>query len=121
MPYRSAILAAIDDIKDHQTGSPISSIKHHIQNHNSHIDASDDDKTWNETLFQHTLKSLVEHGDLVHYGSNYKFSDAYLKKRAEQLQARAAARMEHLSALRTHPHSTTAIAGGTGGITASQE
>ena len=89
MPYRSAILAAIDSLKDHETGSPISSIRRHILDDT--VDATDsDDTSWNEVHFQKTLKQLVESGDIVKVnGINYKFSNQYLKQRVETLRARA--------------------------------
>ncbi len=109
MPYRSAILAAIEDLKDHQTGSPISSIKRYIQTHKNHIDPVDDgdDPTWNETLFQTTVKSLIEQGEIVHVsGSNYKLSDQCLKKRTELLRARAEAKLEQKLSHTRHHHSS---------------
>jgi hypothetical protein len=93
MPYRSAILAAIESLKDHETGSPISSIRRHILD-----DTSDnsDDVSWNEVHFQKTLKTLVEKGDLVQInGVNYKLSNQYLQKRVEALRARAESIEEH--------------------------
>jgi len=114
MPYRSAILAAIEDLKDYQTGSPISSIKRHIQTHKNHIDPvdDDDDPTWNETLFQSTVKSLLEQGEIVHVsGSNYKLSEKCLKKRTELLRARAEAELEQKSSHNRHHHSCNISAG----------
>jgi len=89
MPYRSAILAAIESLQDHETGSPISCIRRHILDD---IDGnnSDDPSCWNEVHFQKTLKTLVEKGDLVQInGINYKFSNRYLQRRVEALRARA--------------------------------
>lgn len=94
MPYRSAILAAVEDLKDHQTGSPASSIRRRIKDHDAVFaaavaDDADDRTTWNETLFQTTLKSLVATNVLVQVnGSNYKYSDDRLRRRAEDLRAR---------------------------------
>lgn len=100
MPYRSAIISAIEDLKDHQTGSPASSIRRRIKEHDTVFAAaianSDDSTTWNETLFQTTLKSLVTKNILLHVnGTNYKFTDEYLKRRAEGLRARAESMEEH--------------------------
>lgn len=94
MPYRSAILAAIEDLKDHQTGSPASSLRRRIKEHDpsfaAAVASSDDATTWNETLFQSTLRSLVSKGTLVQInGANYKFADAHLKARAAEFRARA--------------------------------
>jgi len=92
-PYRSLILAAIESLKDHETGSPISSIRRHILD-----DTSDnsEDVSWNEVQFQKTLKTLVEKGDLVQInGVNYKLSNQYLQKRVEALRARAESIEEH--------------------------
>lgn len=100
MPYRSAILAAIESLKDHDSGSPISSIRRHILNNNNkdNNDNSDDSSSWNEVHFQKTLKTLVEKGDLLQLnGINYKFSNEYLQR----LRARA----ESLS--EDHPHKKT--------------
>lgn len=102
MPYRSAILAAIESLKDHETGSPISSIRRHILD-----DTSDnsDDVSWNELHFQKTLKSLVEKGDLVQVnGVNYKFSNQYLQKRAEALRARVESIEEHSHKIAVEHH-----------------
>ncbi|KAL7533429.1 hypothetical protein ACHAXR_005232 [Thalassiosira sp. AJA248-18] len=104
MPYRSAILSAIEDLKDHQTGSPAASIRRRINEHDTVFSAaitnSDDDTTWNETLFQTTLKSLVTKGVLSHVnGTNYKFSDDHLKRRAEELRARAESMEERQHAM----------------------
>lgn len=94
MPYRSAILAAIDSLKDHQTGSPASAIRRRIKEHDAvfaaAIASSEDDTVWNEALFQTTLKSLVAKKILLHFnGTNYKFSDDYLKNREQLLRDRA--------------------------------
>ncbi|KAL7554768.1 hypothetical protein ACHAWF_018307 [Thalassiosira exigua] len=93
MPYRSAILAAVEDLKDHQTGSPASSIRRRIREHDASFAAAladaDDPTAWNEALFQSTLKSLVSKGTLVASGSNYKFSDEHLRRRSERLRERA--------------------------------
>mmetsp|Transcript_27193 Transcript_27193/g.49361 ORF Transcript_27193/g.49361 Transcript_27193/m.49361 type:complete len:202 (-) Transcript_27193:279-884(-) len=104
MPYRSAILSAIEELKDHQTGSPASSIRRHIKEHDTSFAAAiandDDDTTWNETLFQSTLKSLITKNVLTNVnGSNYKFSDDYLSRRAEGLRARAESMEERQRAL----------------------
>ena len=88
MPYGSAIIAAIESLKDHETGSPISSIRRHILDDTN--DNNSDDPSWNEVHFQKTLKTLVEKGDLLQInGINYKFSDQYLQRRVETLRARA--------------------------------
>lgn len=98
MPYRAAILKAIEKLRDIETGSPASSIRRHIQDNAS--PASDDDhypSKWNENLFQETLKSLVRQGEIIHVsGTSYKFTDSYLSKRAETLRARADSIQEHL-------------------------
>eukprot|EP00984_Skeletonema_dohrnii_P033125 scaffold28633_cov67-Skeletonema_dohrnii-CCMP3373.AAC.2 len=87
MPYQSAILAAIESLKDHETGSPISSIRRHILDDAN--DNNSDDPSWNEVHFQKTLKTLVEKGDLLQInGINYKFSNQYLQRRTEALRAR---------------------------------
>ena len=109
MPYRSAILSAIEGLKAHETGSPASSIRHHIKEHDTVFAAaianSKDDTSWNETLFQTTLKQLVSKGILVHInGTNYKFTDNYLKKRAETLRERADSIEEHQHAIATATH-----------------
>ena len=109
MPYRAAILSAIEGLRDHETGSPSSSIRHYIKEHDTifatAVASSDDDTKWNETLFLSTLKSLVSSGTLVHInGTNYKFSDKYLTKRADKLRARAESIEEHQHANMTnHP------------------
>jgi len=89
MTYRSDILAAIESLKDHETGSPIDEIRRHIRNNTIGSD-SDDSSSWNELHFQKTLKTLVEKGDLVQInGVNYKFSNQYLQRRVEALRERA--------------------------------
>lgn len=113
MTYRSAILAAIEDLKDHQTGSSASSIRRRIKEHDMEFtaaaavaDSDDDDDTtacWNETLFQSSLKNLVARGTLVQAnGSNYKFSDEYLEKRADALRERAESMEERRRLLRVN-------------------
>lgn len=90
--YRSAILAAIESLKGHETGSPIASIRRHILDDTSSDDNNNnsDDVSWNEVHFQKTLKTLVEKGDLVQInGASYKFSHQYLQRRVEALRARA--------------------------------
>ena len=94
MPYKAAILSAIDELKDHQTGSTQTSIRRHIQEHDttfaSAIAKQSSDHEWNETLFLSTLKSLVHTGILVHInGTNYKYSDEYLNKRTECIKNRS--------------------------------
>jgi hypothetical protein len=98
MPYRSAILTAIESLRDLETGSPASAIRRHIQD-NASIESDDDHSPskWNENLFQETLKSLVRQGETLHVnGTNYKFTESYLAKRAETLRARADSIQEHL-------------------------
>ena len=109
MPYRSAILAAIESLKDHETGSPISSIRRHILDNNDTTDGgnSSDDPSWNEVHFQKTLKTLVEKGELLQLnGVNYKFSNQYLQRRAEVLRARAESIEDHThkTAVEHHHH-----------------
>eukprot|EP00581_Thalassiosira_minuscula_P017795 CAMPEP_0183723356 /NCGR_PEP_ID=MMETSP0737-20130205/14948_1 /TAXON_ID=385413 /ORGANISM="Thalassiosira miniscula, Strain CCMP1093" /LENGTH=197 /DNA_ID=CAMNT_0025953617 /DNA_START=251 /DNA_END=844 /DNA_ORIENTATION=+ len=117
MPYRSAILSAVEDLKDHQTGSPASAIRGRIKEYDpvfaSALDDSEDDTVaWNETLFQTTLKSLVTKGTLVQInGSNYKFSDEELRARAEGLRARA----ESMEDQRRRAATATAVVGVSGG------
>ena len=145
MPYKSGILAAIDELKDHETGSPAAAIRRCMQDRQGEtaaaaaaatnqsrvlpvssettsmdeISQQDDNynvntgianmnttttasssstgdgsgsiagpaAAWNETHFQTTLKSLLTKNILVQVnGSNYKYSDAYLKKRADRLR-----------------------------------
>jgi hypothetical protein len=159
MPYKSAILAAIENLKDHETGSPAAAIRRYMQDrkddiiaaaatsamanqhsgrqsaifHTSAMDesaqcndhykantgsitststpvstggggssiASSSSSAWNETLFQTTLKSLLTKNILVQVnGSNYKYSDAYLKKRAERLREQMEEEEQH----RRHHH-----------------
>jgi len=94
MPYKAAILSAIDELKDHQTGSTQTSIRRHIKEHDttfaSAIAKQSSDHEWNETLFLSTLKSLVHTGTLLHInGTNYKYSDEYLNKRTESIKSRS--------------------------------
>ncbi|KAL3786856.1 hypothetical protein HJC23_013777 [Cyclotella cryptica] len=98
MPYRSAILNAIENLRDVETGSPASSIRRYIQDTASDGDSSDHSPSkWNETLFQETLKSLVRQGEILHVnGTNYKFTHGYLARRAETLRARADSIQDHL-------------------------
>ena len=93
MPYKAAIVSAIDELKDHQTGSTQTSIRRHIKEHDKTFAsaiAKSSDHEWNETLFLSTLKSLVHTGTLVHInGTNYKYSDEYLNKRTERIKSRS--------------------------------
>ena len=102
MPYRAAILTAIESLRDLETGSPASSIRRHIQD-NASVESDDDHciSKWKENLFQETLKSLVRQGEILQInGTNYKFTEEYRAKRAETLRARADSIQEHL--LKTH-------------------
>jgi len=104
-----SIPEAIKDLKDHQTGSPASAIRRRIKDHDAvfavAIADSDDDTSWNEMLFQTTLKSLVSKGVLLHVnGTNYKFSDPYLRRHAEGLRERAESMEERRRADATASH-----------------
>lgn len=104
MPNRSDILAAIESLKDHETGSPIDEIRRHIRNNTIGSD-SDDSSSWNELRFQKTLKTLVEKGDLfLINGVNYKFSNQFLQRRAEALRERAESieEQKHKTAVEHH-------------------
>ncbi|KAL3780391.1 hypothetical protein ACHAW5_006465 [Stephanodiscus triporus] len=119
MPYRSAILAALEDLKDHQTGSPASSIRRRMldrasaavasssskartgnTNNAAVVDSDVDDAVeaaWSTSSFRRSLNSLVRDGTLVRVGgggSNYKLSDKRLMERARGLEAIAEERME---------------------------
>jgi hypothetical protein len=164
MPYKSAILAAIDELKDHETGSPAAAIRRCMQDRQGETAAAaaaatnqprvlpvssettsmdeiaqQDDNynvntgianmnttttasssstgdgsgsiagpaAWNETHFQTTLKSLLTKNILVQVnGSNYKYSDAYLKKRADRLREKmdSIEEEEHHRRLHHHQH-----------------
>ena len=99
MPYRSAILAALEDLKDHQTGTPASSIRRRMLDRAAADDGDDAAAaaSWSDASFRTSLKSLARDGTLVRVGgggSNYKFSDARLREMARGLEARAEKRME---------------------------
>ncbi|KAL7519888.1 hypothetical protein ACHAWX_004642 [Stephanocyclus meneghinianus] len=98
MPYRAAILSAIENLRDVETGSPANSIRRYIQDTASEEDSGDHTHSkWNENLFQETLKSLVRQGEILHVnGTNYKFTNGYLARRAETLRARADSIQDHL-------------------------
>jgi hypothetical protein len=165
MPYKSGILAAIDELKDHETGSPAAAIRRCMQDRQGEtaaaaaaatnqsrvlpvssettsmdeISQQDDNynvntgianmnttttasssstgdgsgsiagpaAAWNETHFQTTLKSLLTKNILVQVnGSNYKYSDAYLKKRADRLREKmdSIEEEEHRRRLHHHQH-----------------
>lgn len=87
MLYQKSILVAIEDLKCHETGSPIASIKMHVQ---AAADSADDESSWNDILFLKSLKTLVDKGLVVKAsGSNYKLTDEYLERRIEEMQAQA--------------------------------
>jgi hypothetical protein len=99
MPYRSAILAALEDLKDHQTGTPASSVRRRMLDRAAADDGDDAAAaaSWSDASFRTSLKSLARDGTLVRVGgggSNYKFSDARLREMARGLEARAEKRME---------------------------
>ena len=112
MPYRAAILSAIEKLKDDPlVGSPSSSIRHHIQQHDktfatialaANSSGSDDDVGWNETLYQTTLKSLISKKTLLkNSNGNYMYSDEYMQRRTRGLRTRA----ESIEDAAQHQHS----------------
>ncbi|KAL3827335.1 hypothetical protein ACHAXA_005081 [Cyclostephanos tholiformis] len=123
IPYTSEILSALEDLKDHQTGSTASSIVRRIADQwrggggrrgwrggTSTNPPHDARPPLCMASFMTSLKSLVRDGTLVRVGgcgSNYKVSDAVLRRRARDLEARADERMG----------STTAATGGGGTTT----
>lgn len=120
MPYRAAILSAIEKLKDDPlVGSPSSSIRHHIQQHDktfattalaANSSGSDDTITkWNETLYQTTLKSLITKKTLLkNSNGNYMYSDEYMQRRTRGLRTRAEsiedAIHQHATAQHQHSH-----------------
>ena len=115
MPYRAAILSAIEKLKDDPlVGSPSSSIRHHIQQHDkafataalANSSGSDDDTEWNETLYQTTLKSLISKKTLLkNSNGNYKYSDEYMQRRTRGLRTRAESIEDAIHhAQHQHPH-----------------
>lgn len=117
MPYRAAILSAIEKLKDDPlVGSPSSSIRHHIQQHDktfattalaANSSGSDDDVGWNETLYQTTLKSLITKNTLLkNSNGNYMYSDEYMQRRTRGLRTRAESIEEAIQQAQSqHQHS----------------
>ena len=112
MPYRAAILSAIEKLKDDPlVGSPSSSIRHHIQQHDktfattalaANSSGSDDTTKWNESLYQTTLKSLITKKTLLkNSNGNYMYSDEYMQRRTRGLRSRA----ESIEDAAHHQHS----------------
>eukprot|EP00566_Odontella_aurita_P025553 CAMPEP_0113575540 /NCGR_PEP_ID=MMETSP0015_2-20120614/27757_1 /TAXON_ID=2838 /ORGANISM="Odontella" /LENGTH=116 /DNA_ID=CAMNT_0000478795 /DNA_START=513 /DNA_END=860 /DNA_ORIENTATION=+ /assembly_acc=CAM_ASM_000160 len=88
MFYHSAILSAIDELRDcHLAGSSLSSIRHHVQA------SLPENKSFRDSAFLQSLKSAVDKGELVcvgrKIGDHYKLSTDYKKRRAESVEEEA--------------------------------
>ena len=116
MPYRAAILSAIEKLKDDPlVGSPSSSIRHHIQQHDktfattalaANSSGSDDTTKWNESLYQTTLKSLITKKTLLkNSNGNYMYSDEYMQRRTRGLRTRAESIEDAIHHAAQHQHS----------------
>lgn len=80
MPYKAAIFAAIEALKDHHPGSSVDAMKKHAQA------SFPPEIKWNNALFLKALKDGVEKGDLIHVEKCYELSPALKKKRAEEIK-----------------------------------
>ena len=92
VPYRRAILHAIEELHDYQTRSNIDAIRRHTQDK---LESESDRQNWNELLFLKTLKAITRDGEIEQCTSvSAALSPEYKKKRAADLQERLEERKE---------------------------
>lgn len=86
VPYRRAILHAIEELHDYQTRSNIDAIRRHTQDK---LESESDRHKWNEVLFLKTLKGIIRDGEVEQCTNvSAALSPEYKKKRAEDLHKR---------------------------------
>jgi len=82
MCYKSAIIRALEDLKDHHAhGSSLAAIKKHVE-----ASMSDDGKVWKDTVFLRTIKAMVENGDLIQTEDHYKISVNLQQRRTGEIR-----------------------------------
>jgi hypothetical protein len=97
VPYRRAILHAIEELHDYQTRSNIEAIRRHTQDK---MECESDRHNWNEVLFLKTLKAIIRDGEIEQCTNvSAALSPEYKKKRAEDLYQRLEERKESATKL----------------------
>jgi hypothetical protein len=92
VPYRRAILHAIEELHDYQTRSNIDAIRRHTQDK---LESESDRQNWNEVLFLKTLKAITRDGEIEQCTNvSAALSPEYKKKRAADLDQRLEERKE---------------------------
>jgi hypothetical protein len=92
VPYRRAILHAIEELHDYQTRSNINAIRRHTQDK---LESESDRHIWNEVLFLKTLKAITRDGEIEQCTNvSAALSPEFKKKRAEDLHQRLEERKE---------------------------
>lgn len=79
VPYRAAILNAIESLHDFHTRSSTEAIRKYVQS------SLPENVAWNSTLFYRTLKDTIQHGDLEQSNASCKLSQELKRKRAEEI------------------------------------
>lgn len=80
MPYRKAILEAVEQLHDHHTRSSVDAIRKYVQ-------SSVPPEEWNSTIFLTTLKSVIQDGDLELSNAHCELTDSFKKQRVEEIIA----------------------------------
>lgn len=78
MPYRKAILEAIEQLHDYHTRSSIEAIRKHVK-------ASMPPDEWNYHVFLKTLQSIVQDGDLEVSNAHCELTSSFKKKRVQEI------------------------------------
>jgi hypothetical protein len=82
MCYKTAILQAIEDLKDHHAhGSSLAAIKKHVE-----ASLTDGGKVWKDAVFLRTIKGMVERGELIQTEDHYKASVKLQQQRAGEIR-----------------------------------
>lgn len=97
VPYRRAILHAIEELHDYQTRSSIDAVRRHTQDI---LESESNRLIWNEILFRKTLKAIIRDGEIEQCTNvSAALSPKYKKKRAEDLHQRLEERKESATML----------------------
>lgn len=92
MKYRSAIIKAIEDLKD-VLGSSSAKIQKYIQE----VIYPENTSEWFNSLFLRTLKNMTRSGDLVEQNLRFKLSPQLEKKIAEAAELQSSSKGKALS------------------------
>jgi hypothetical protein len=101
--YKRAIIQAIDELQDFSLRSNLDAIRRHVQA------CLSPERTWNDTVFLKTLKSLAHNGDIEQCTYlNCGLSPDFKKRRTNSMKAllekRAQLHPERASQLASHHH-----------------